>query len=97
MMEDKYHNWVIGDVFTTTFWGVCEVCIIRNISEKYIRFNRLESMRSFKTIKKDFCAAELEIELFLKINKTFIHHSEWYHEYDNTPVSLTQTELLIKL
>ena len=81
-IEDKHHNWIVGDVFITRFWGVAEVCLIRSISDKYIRFNRLEAIRDRKGIKKDYCGAEMEIELFLKINKTFLHHSEWYHEYE---------------
>lgn len=80
-IEDKNHTWIVGDVFITRFWGVAEVCLIRNISDKYIRFNRLEAIRDLKGIKKDYCGAEMEIELFLKINKTFLHHSEWHYEY----------------
>lgn len=81
-IEDKNHTWIVGDVFITRFWGVAEVCLIRNISDKYIRFNRLEAIRDRKGIKKDYCGAEMEIELFLKINRTFLHHSEWYLEYE---------------
>lgn len=81
-IEDKHHNWIVGDVFITRFWGVAEVCLIRSISDKYIRFNRLEAIRDRKGIKKDYCGAEMEIELFLKINRTFLHHSEWYLEYE---------------
>lgn len=80
-IQDKEKKWVVGDVFTTTFWGVLEVCLVRTISEKYIRFNRLEAIRERKGIKKDYCGAEMEIDLFLKINRTFMHHSEWYNEY----------------
>lgn len=81
-IEDKHHNWIVGDVFITRFWGVAEVCLIRSISDKYIRFNRLEAIRDRKGIKKDYCGAEMEIELFLKINRMFLHHSEWYLEYE---------------
>ena len=82
-IEDKNHTWIVGDVFITRFWGVSEVCLIRSITDKYIRFNRLEAIRDLKGIVKDYCGAEMEIELFLKINKTFLHHSEWYLEYED--------------
>lgn len=75
-------TWIVGDVFTTSFWGNYEVCLIRRINEGYILFVRLESIRDRNTVKKDYCAAEMEVELFLKINKTFLHHSEWHFEYE---------------
>ena len=80
-ISDGKHTWIVGDVFTTRFWGVSEVCLIRRIANGYIVFTRLESIRSRDTIKKDYCAAEMEVELFLKIGKTFLHHSEWHIEY----------------
>lgn len=80
-ISDISHTWIVGDVFTTRFWGTCEVCLIRRIANGYITFTRLESIRSRDTIKKDYCAAEMEVELFLKIEKTFLHHSKWHIEY----------------
>lgn len=80
-ISDNNHTWIVGDVFTTNFWSASEVCLIRRIANGYILFTRLESVRGSDTIKKDFCAAEMEVELFLKIGKTFLHHSEWHVEY----------------
>jgi len=74
-------EWIRGDVFTTTFWGSPEVCIIQRISSEYTFFVRLESIRKFETIKKDYCGAGLENNLFKRIQKTFIHHSTWYSDY----------------
>lgn len=80
-ISDNNHTWIVGDVFTTRFFGVSEVCLIRRITNGYIVFTRLEAIRGRDTIKKDYCAAEMEVELFLKIGKTFLHHSEWHIEY----------------
>ena len=77
----KENCYDVGDVFTTTFWGVPEVCIIMANDGSEIVFIRLESIRKRKGIKKDFCAAALPIDYFGKIQKTFIHHSQWYYEY----------------
>ena len=80
-ITDSNHTWIVGDVFTTRFWGVCEVCLIRRIANGCVMFIRLESIRGRETIKKDYCGAELYVEEFLKIGKTFLHHSEWHFEY----------------
>jgi hypothetical protein len=79
-ISDNLHTWVVRDVFITRFWGEPEVCMISNISNGYVTFIRVESIREHKTLKKDFCGAQVEVELFLKINKDFIHHSRWYPE-----------------
>ena len=81
-ISDNNHTWIVGDVFTTRFWGNCEVCLIRRISGGYISFVRLEAIRDRDTIKKDYCAAKMRVELFVKINKTFLHHSEWHIDYN---------------
>lgn len=73
--------WEVGDVFSTKFWGESEVCIIISINKEYTFFFRCESIRSYETIKKDYCGASLEKYLFDRIQKTFIHHSQWYYEY----------------
>lgn len=77
----KGHEWIIGDVFLTTFWGGSEVCIIRNFNYGSVYFVRFESIRDHKTCKKDYCKSGVQIELFNKINKTFLHHSQWHSEY----------------
>lgn len=80
-VSDSERTWIVGDVFITNFWSVPEVCLIKSIGNGEVSFIRLESIRNSKTLKKDFCSAGVEIELFLKIWKTFIHHSEWYAKY----------------
>lgn len=77
----KHTDWKVGDVFVTNFFSIDEVCIIRKFREGYVIFNRLESIRGLSKVEEDFCSAEIEIELFNKMKKTFIHHSEWYQEY----------------
>ena len=79
--SNEVRIWVAGDVFTTTFWGIPEVCIIKNIFDGDVYFIRLESIRNKETLKKDWCLAGLQLEYFKKINKTFLHHSDWYIEY----------------
>lgn len=74
-------KWVVGDVFVTNFWSTEEVCIIRIITDEHVQFNRLESIRGIKHVARDFCSATMELELFAKIKKRFIHHSDWYYEY----------------
>lgn len=78
---EQRKGWEIGDVFTTEFWGATEVCIVSKLTNKHIRFVRLESIRTYETLKKDYCAIEMEWQLFGLINKKFIHKSEWYLEY----------------
>ncbi len=82
-MEKKLQDreWIIGDVFTTTFWGVTEVCIVRIINNDRVAFLRMEAVRDFETLKKDYCLAGMERNLFNRIKKTFLHHSTWHSEY----------------
>lgn len=80
--EDKPERlWAVGDVFTTTFWGEPEVCIIQLLRGGEVYFVRLESIRMVKTIKDDYCMGVLTQDYFHKIQKTFIHHSQWHSEY----------------
>jgi hypothetical protein len=83
----KERTWIQGDVFTTTFWGRPEVCLITNTEEGQIFFIRLESIRGLSTIKKDYCAARMEIKLFSKMQKTFIHHSEWHYQWRSDAIT----------
>jgi hypothetical protein len=41
----------------------------------------MESVRGYETFKKDYCGAGLSKEDFNRMNKTFLHHSEWHLEY----------------
>jgi len=84
LVEQLIHKWVVGDVFITGFWGVKEVCIISNVDYSSVYFIRLESVRNRKKVAKDLCLAELDTKLFNRIDKTFLHHSEWYYEYEAT-------------
>lgn len=98
-MEDNSvgHIWEVGDVFTTTFWGDEEVCITNKFTEGYIYFIRLESIRNFKTVKKDICGACLDLDLFKRIKKKFLYKSQWYSEYrlnsDTNPERSVATDL----
>lgn len=83
--------WEVGDVFITTFWGNAEVCLIRKISEKYVWFVRLESIRDKETVKKDYWGASMLINLFDKVHKKFLHKSQWYYEYQKPTPSTIKT------
>ena len=86
---DILHTWDIGDSFITDYWGASELCLIISISDRYIVFNRLESIRRKDTVEEDYCAANMEVETFLRIKKKFLHHSKWYIEYQPSPPKIT--------
>lgn len=89
-IPEKGHVWTVGDIFLTRFWGSSEVCLIRSISKGNVYFIRLESIREKATVKKDYCSAEMEIDVFIKIQKEFIHHSEWYADYKTQHLASAQ-------
>lgn len=64
----------INDVFITDFWGVDEVCLLQGSDNGLVWFRRLEAIKSKKPV-----LAQMENDLWQRINKRPLHQSVWYN------------------
>lgn len=74
MIPSNEHPFKENDVFTTSFWGDDEVCIVQEIRDGLVTIIRLEAIK-----EKRQCRATFTEEEFNLLQKRFLHSSKWYH------------------